>query len=771
MGNLKKNVKKGIVLALSAVMALGLTPSVLNGSQKVQAADTEEQAPTAMLGFATKDELRAGDSSQRLKIYLGTNSKGNYQSWYVLGKDDGVNGDNTALFATDIMMSKNAIYGEYKFNSSNEEKQYQSSYGTYSDGTVPDKVNSDHWGASDVRKELQNLVTKLFFTAEQAQLNETPISTLDTKQKKDYTTKDILYLPDLGYMGDVFHVGSKNDKTIGLETSSETVWARTAGTYVGSAIAGYPSEGKGYSVNVERMLSLQPATNLKLDQVLFAAYGFFTSGMTTTMNYYQEGTSYYLRYDGSSKGLGTLTYNSVTGQVDVSQLTTNALYICVQGTEAETGTIGYARAFRNQGNMDISKFDLTKPVKIWAEMKDSDGLIYATNPDDTVDTAVTYNIEQGNGGTWTENTDTTYVIKGSGAKDAFTGVKVNGTLVDAANYDVAEGSTVLTFKEAYLKSLDEGTYNVEMLWNDGHALATFNVKKDNSSAGGGESGGGSENPGGGESGGNTGNTENPYEKPEVVTPSGDTVTKGETTDYPVVKPDDDKKLPTVDKVTVDGKELEKDKDYTVDGDGNVTIKKDYIDSLPAGDHTIEIAGKDANGQDDTIKKDLTVANPANGGETWTPASDKDYVVTPDNKLTDVSGVKINGNWIDPKDYTIASDGTLTLKKDYLATLPNGDYTIEIIGKDANGNDAVAKASFSVAGSSVTKDPVVTPTNPTTDQTGTTTPAAKTPTQTASPKTGENFGSPLMLVWAGSLMVACTMLASMLADSIKNRRRR
>ena len=564
-----------------------------------------------------------------------------------------------------------------------------------------------------------------------------------------------------------------------------------------------------------------------------------------------------LKADPDKVGDGKVLINKVNKYIKVEldvpkNSGVSAAAACVQWVE--NGEVRYWRESTTNflyGGVTLYQLqDLDEAnVKAWVEYT-LDGVTYAAEAEDVTPT---YTMEVGQDGTWTENTDTTYTFKANGELSEFTGVSVDGNLVAEDNYTKEKGSTIITFNEAYLKTLSDGQHTVSMAYNDGYpATATFTVKKDNSSAGSGENHGDNTwtkdsdtdfvvkpdtkiptveevkvddktlekdkdytvdkdgnvtinkdymdkleegdhkvdiigkddkgadkststtitvKPASGNNGGNgnngSTNGDNPYNKPDVVTPSGDTITKGETTDYPVVKPTDDKKLPTVDKVTVDGNELEKDKDYTVDENGNVTIKKDYIDSLPTGDHTIEIIGKNENGESDSIKKDLTVANPANGGETWTPASNKDYVVSPDNKLAEVDGVKINGNWVDPKDYTIASDGTLTLKKDYLATLPNGNYTIEIIGKDANGNAATAHASSTVAGSSVGQNPAVDPgTTGTAGGTG-----SQTSVQSASPKTGEAFFKPVTLVWGASLLVLLTVLASMLVDFVGARRRR
>ncbi len=89
-----------------------------------------------------------------------------------------------------------------------------------------------------------------------------------------------------------------------------------------------------------------------------------------------------------------------------------------------------------------------------------------------------YEVTSGANGNFTKNSSGTITIKVDGDFALFTGVKVNGTLVDPANYTVVAGSTVLTFKSAYLNALGAGTYNVEFVYSDGKTAKTTMTIKD-----------------------------------------------------------------------------------------------------------------------------------------------------------------------------------------------------------------------------------------------------------------------------------------------------
>lgn len=88
---------------------------------------------------------------------------------------------------------------------------------------------------------------------------------------------------------------------------------------------------------------------------------------------------------------------------------------------------------------------------------------------------VTYDILDGAGSSWTQNTDGSLAIRGSGEISKLREVKVDGVTVDPVNYTVTEGSTIITFKPEYLKSLSAGNHSFELIWTDGTAATNFTV--------------------------------------------------------------------------------------------------------------------------------------------------------------------------------------------------------------------------------------------------------------------------------------------------------
>ena len=98
-----------------------------------------------------------------------------------------------------------------------------------------------------------------------------------------------------------------------------------------------------------------------------------------------------------------------------------------------------------------------------------------TAPAASAPAQVTYDILDGAGSSWTQNTDGSLAIRGSGEISKFREVKVDGVIVDPVNYTVTEGSTIITFKPEYLKSLSAGNHSFELVWTDGTAATNFTV--------------------------------------------------------------------------------------------------------------------------------------------------------------------------------------------------------------------------------------------------------------------------------------------------------
>ena len=88
-----------------------------------------------------------------------------------------------------------------------------------------------------------------------------------------------------------------------------------------------------------------------------------------------------------------------------------------------------------------------------------------------------YKIIEGANGTWTQNSDGTLAFRANGDFDKFTGIKIDGTLIDVKNYTAKSGSTVITLKTDYLKTLSVGAHNLTVVYTDGECSTNFEVKQ------------------------------------------------------------------------------------------------------------------------------------------------------------------------------------------------------------------------------------------------------------------------------------------------------
>lgn len=131
-----------------------------------------------------------------------------------------------------------------------------------------------------------------------------------------------------------------------------------------------------------------------------------------------------------------------------------------------TGLMKFALSALTKGNIDNK---VTVPVIITSEnYKDVTVKV-------TIYISPEYRIIEGANSSWTQNTDGTVVIRGDGEFNRFHAVKVDGKVIDRANYDVKKGSTIITLKAEYLKTLATGSHTFAIVWDNGIAGTNFTV--------------------------------------------------------------------------------------------------------------------------------------------------------------------------------------------------------------------------------------------------------------------------------------------------------
>ena len=86
-----------------------------------------------------------------------------------------------------------------------------------------------------------------------------------------------------------------------------------------------------------------------------------------------------------------------------------------------------------------------------------------------------YRIIEGNGSTWTKESVEGLTFVANGAYSKFTGIEIDGKVVDADCYTAESGSTVITLKPDYLNALTAEEHAITVLYTDGEATGIFTI--------------------------------------------------------------------------------------------------------------------------------------------------------------------------------------------------------------------------------------------------------------------------------------------------------
>ncbi len=391
--------KKGMAFVLSLAMVAGLVLAMSGGANTVQAATGSGTEPS-VTAYATKDQLMTafnpdsnGDATTIGKLVFGKNSSSVAQEWHILGKDEGVSGDNTIIFAASPIATKQA----FEDDDSNK-KTFASSFGVYE--TNPSDVYPNHYGASDLRVALKNMATNTsyFTTAEQGLMNPTTVRTNDILNSTTYTTTDKLYALTADGTGSPYttiKAGSDNNTVLAESSywrSGECFWLRSPSDYSSDNIAMLAYPGKHvYGSIVRTKFAVQLASNLDLSSVLFASAATAASSDTKSEKI-TDSAAMTLRLDGTGKDIGTATYNTTTGDIKaVKGATSQTVALVVQGNDG-TNNWYYSKKITGTDVVNVSdivaesntpaSIDLSA-CKIWLEITE-DNVTYVVNATETV---------------------------------------------------------------------------------------------------------------------------------------------------------------------------------------------------------------------------------------------------------------------------------------------------------------------------------------------------------------------------------------------------
>ena len=401
MRRLKHNFKKGMAFVLTFAMIAGLVPAMSGGANTVQSATGSGTEPS-VTAYATKDQLMTaftpdanGTATTKGKLVFGKKSDGTTaQEWYILGKDTGVSGDNT------IIVAASPIARGQKFNSDMSYKNDENLWSdcVYSEATIT-KVYANHYGASELRDTLQGMATNTsyFTSAEQGLMNATTVTTKDTKNSSvTYTTTDKLYALQGDFDNNQNLWAGTDDSTVLAMRSywrnGEWFWLRSPYSRDDSALLAYPGDFVDYAF-VEEESAVQPASNLDLSSVLFASAAIAASSDTKSEKI-TDSAAMTLRLDGTGKDIGTVTYNTTTGDIKVVKgSTSQTVALVVQGKDG-TNDWYYSKQITGTETINVSAIEAESNTpasinlsacKIWLETTDStSNLTYAVNATDII---------------------------------------------------------------------------------------------------------------------------------------------------------------------------------------------------------------------------------------------------------------------------------------------------------------------------------------------------------------------------------------------------
>ena len=153
--------------------------------------------------------------------------------------------------------------------------------------------------------------------------------------------------------------------------------------------------------------------------------------------------------------------NTIITEGDFSNIeNTNKLY---EG-ELSKGNISYIFYLYIDGNEENDLNMMSKSLSGTITVEEVNAIYQLTNND-------------GSSYTPSYNGSGTKVVRSSASLNKFKEVRVDDIVVDSSNYTLSEGSTIVTFKESYLKTLSEGEHALKIISSDGFAYGKIIIRK------------------------------------------------------------------------------------------------------------------------------------------------------------------------------------------------------------------------------------------------------------------------------------------------------
>ena len=324
-----------------------------------------------------KPDYGTGIGTNIGKLIFGKNSDGTVQKWYILGKDGSISGDNTIIF------SDRPIEKEVQFYASTENRL---EYGS--------TIYPNNYLYSDLDSKLQSLEGTCFSNQERALMKDTEIKVKTGKDPNIISGSSFRRLyaleADPWKRSEKIYAGRQSATGISIATycsnaDTSKFWLRSItnattepNVYQDVQFVSVVDKKVWGAKMVTEKLDVWPAVDLNLSNVLFAS-----SYDGSNIN---KRDGMILRLDGKNKDIGTVTYNPRTNTVTVKPGNTKKvvrLVVQYEKNANERGvfkkTVGANQTLTGSeifGDVNASDIDWSK-CKIWLEIIDADGMIYA----------------------------------------------------------------------------------------------------------------------------------------------------------------------------------------------------------------------------------------------------------------------------------------------------------------------------------------------------------------------------------------------------------
>lgn len=296
--------------------------------------------------FATKDQLITFDTDDTdgedsAKLCFGKDD----QEWWIAGSQKA---DSLTLFATSPLATEQQFL-VHIFN-----QNYSTDWGCTYLNEEPERVACKHYGASPIRTTLKELEASRFSTAEQGLMKDTTIYTYDTSRNTIddnlvYSVTDKLYLA-YGYDRDNHNgyitVGENSSDNLdsGLHIDNkywaeETFWLRTPVAGIGTNVQGAVRGGNFFGTQVTTKMSLVPAFELNLSEVIFASAVKAASSADIQKGTIADEAAMTLRLNGTDKTIGAAVYDVAAGKITAKKAAGAAgtVSLVVQGNDGDGG--------------------------------------------------------------------------------------------------------------------------------------------------------------------------------------------------------------------------------------------------------------------------------------------------------------------------------------------------------------------------------------------------------------------------------------------------